>query len=95
MVDHQLWPGVVRRVAVGLQGSAGDGEPLGELVVGTFAYLDSPRGSHQLSAEIWGNPGVTRRDFTAVYDRQGPIDLTPISEAEAKQAIAAAQAAGH
>jgi hypothetical protein len=28
----------------------------------------------------------------ATYDdRQGPIDLTPISEAEAKQAIAAAQ----
>ena len=29
---------------------------------------------------------------TATYDdRQGPIDLTPINEAEAKQAIAAAQ----
>jgi hypothetical protein len=28
----------------------------------------------------------------ATYDdRQGPIDLTPINEAEAKQAIAAAQ----
>jgi uncharacterized protein DUF2846 len=105
-----------------------DGEPLGELAVGTFAYLDRPGGSHQLSAEVWGNPGVTRRDLTAVSgrtyffraslnekmngltavsmisplgglvaaaatydDRQGPVDLTPISEAEAKQAIAAAQ----
>ena len=105
-----------------------DGEPLGELATGTFAYLDRPAGPHQLSSELWGSPGVTRRDFTAVSgrtyffgvsvnekakdiqvvsaisplgglvaaaatynDRQGPIDLTPISEAEAKQAIAAAQ----
>jgi Protein of unknown function (DUF2846) len=105
-----------------------DGEPLGEVSVGTFAYLDRPRGSHQLSAEVWGYPGVTRLDFTAVSgrtyffraslnekangvaavtmvspvggliaaaatydDRQGPIDLTPISEAEAKQVIASAQ----
>jgi hypothetical protein len=105
-----------------------DGEPLGEVAVGTFAYLDRPGGSHQLSAEVWGYPGVTHLDFTAVPgrtyffraslnekangvaavtmispigglitaaatydDHQGPIDLTPISEAEAKQAIAAAQ----
>jgi hypothetical protein len=97
----------------------------------TFAYLDRPGGSHQLSAEIWGNPGVTRRDFTAVAgrtyyfraspnekmndvavvsmlspvgglitaaatydDHQGPIDLAPIEEVEAKQLIAAAQAEG-
>jgi hypothetical protein len=108
-----------------------DGEPLGELSAGTFAYLDRPAGSHQLSADLWGWPGVTRRDFTAApgrtyyfraslnekaddinaatmispigsviaasatyNDRQGPIDLTPMSEAEAKQAIAAAQTAG-
>ncbi len=108
-----------------------DGEPLGEVEVGTFAYLDRPAGAHQLSAEIWGSPGVTRLDFTAASgrtyyfraslsdkandvaavtmispiggliasaasydDRHGPIDLTPMSEAEAKQAIAAAQAAG-
>jgi hypothetical protein len=108
-----------------------DGEPLGDLAVGTFAYLDRPGGSHQLSAEIWGNPGVTRLDFTAASgrtyffraslnekmndvaavtmispiggviasaatynDRQGPIDLTPMSEVEAKQVIAAAKAAG-
>jgi Protein of unknown function (DUF2846) len=104
-----------------------DDEPLGEVAVGTFAFLDRPPGAHQLSAEIWGSPGVTRRDFTAAAgptyyfraslsdkandvaavtmispiggviaaaasydDRQGPIDLTPISEAEAKQSIAAA-----
>jgi hypothetical protein len=103
-----------------------DGEPLGELVTGTFAYLDRPAGSHHLAAEFWDTPGVTRRDFTALSgrtyyfraslnekmndvvavsmisplggliaeaatynDRQGPIDLTPISESEAKQAIAA------
>jgi hypothetical protein len=108
-----------------------DGEPLGELAVGTFAYLDRPAGAHQLSAEIWGSPGVTRRDFSAASgrtyyfraslnekandvaavtmispiggviaaaasydDRHGPIDLTPISEVEAKQVIAAAKAAG-
>jgi hypothetical protein len=104
-----------------------DGEPLGEVAVGTFAYLDRPAGSHQLSAEIWGYPGVTRYDFSAVsgrtyffraslnekandvagvsmispiggliaaaatYTDHGPIDLAPISPAEAKQAIAAAQ----
>jgi hypothetical protein len=105
-----------------------DGEPLGELATGTFAYLDRPEGSHQLSAEFWDTPGVTRRDFAAASgrtyyfraslndnvnsirgftaisplgglvaaaatfnDRQGPIDLTPIGESEARQAIAAAQ----
>lgn len=104
-----------------------DGEPLGDLAVGRFAYLDRPGGSHQLSAEICCLSGVTRRDFMAISgrtyyftaslnekvndigavtmvspiagaiastttynDRQGPIDLTPISAAEAKQAIAVA-----
>lgn len=105
-----------------------DGEPLGELMTGSFAYLDRPAGSHQLSAEFWDSPGVTRVDFTAAQgrtyffgaslnekakdlqvvsmispvgglfasaatynDRQGPINLTPISAAEAKQVVAAAQ----
>jgi hypothetical protein len=105
-----------------------DGEPLGDLAVGRFAYLDRPGGSHQLSAEICCISGVTRHDFMAVSgrmyyfraslnekvndigvvtmispiagaiastttynDRQGPINLTPMSEAEAKQVIAAAQ----
>jgi hypothetical protein len=105
-----------------------DGEPLGDLGVGSFAYLDRPGGSHQLSAEICCIPGVTRRDFMAASgrtyyfkasvnekatgvivamvvspvagavagsstynDRQGPIDLTPISESDAKHAIAAMQ----
>lgn len=108
-----------------------DGEELGDLGADTFAYLDRPAGSHQLSADISGNPGVTRRDFTtapgrtyyftatlnakmndlaavsmvspvgaliaaaATYDdRQGPVDLTPTSEAEARTAIAAARAVG-
>lgn len=105
-----------------------DGEPLGELAIGRFAYLDRPAGTHQLSAEICCISGVTRRDFTAAPgrtyyfraslnekvndigvttmispiagaiastttydDRQGPIDLKPMSAAEAKQAIAAAR----
>jgi len=104
-----------------------DGEPLGELMTGSFAYLDRPAGPHQLSADLFGWPGVTRNDFTtapgrtyffrasvneklkdiqvvsmisplgglvasaATYNDHGPIDLTPISEAEAKQVIAAAQ----
>jgi hypothetical protein len=104
-----------------------DGQPLGELSPGTFAYLDCPAGSHQLSADFPGYPGVTRRDFTAAPgrtyyfraslnekvdgitavtiispiggliaasatydDRRGPIDLTAISESEAKQAMPAA-----
>jgi Protein of unknown function (DUF2846) len=103
-----------------------DGEPLGELSAGSFAYLDRPAGRHQLSADLWGWPGVTRLDFTAVpgrtyyfraslnekmdditgfsmisplggaiasvatyNDRQGPINLAPISESDARQAIAA------
>jgi hypothetical protein len=107
-----------------------DGQPLGEVITGTFAYQDCPPGPHQLSAELFGWPGTTRHDFTAApgrtyffrakldekvnelkafsmisplggavasvatfNDRQGPIDLIPISEAEAKQAMAAAQAA--
>jgi hypothetical protein len=103
-----------------------DGEPLGDLAVGRFAFLDRPGGSHQLSAEICCISGVTRRDFMAVSgrtyyfraslnekvndigavtmvspiagaiastntydDRQGPIDLTPIGAAEARQVMAA------
>jgi hypothetical protein len=128
---------VVRQVQKSFVMSAGsfpiklDGEPLGELATSTFAYLDRRAGSHQLSAEIWGSPGTTRHDFTAVSgrtyyfeaslnekingltavsmispvggliaaaatydDHQGPIDFTPISEVQAKQIIAAAQAAG-
>ncbi|HLH91706.1 MAG TPA: DUF2846 domain-containing protein [Xanthobacteraceae bacterium] len=109
-----------------------DGQPLGELSPGTFAYADCPAGSHQLSADFAGYPGVTRRDFTAApgrtyyfraslnekvdnitavtmisplggliaasatyNDRQGPIDLTPITASEAKQAMPAVAAAAH
>jgi len=105
-----------------------DGEPLGELSPGGFAYLDRPAGRHQLSADLWGWPGVTRLDFTtapgrtyyfraslnekaddvagfsmisplggaiasvaAFDDRQGPVNLAPINESEAKQAIAASR----
>src|SRR5712691_8344669 len=46
-----------------------DGEPLGELMTSTFAYLDRPAGPHQLSTELWGWPGVTRHDFTALPGR--------------------------
>jgi hypothetical protein len=104
-----------------------DGQPLGELSPGTFVSLDCPAGSHQLSADLSGWPGVTRHDFTAApgrtyyfraslnekangisvatvispiggliaaaatyNDRQGPIDLTPIGESEAKQAMVSA-----
>ena len=107
-----------------------DGQPIGELSPGTFAYVDCPAGSHQLTADFAGYPGTTRRDFTAApgrtyyfraslnekvdgltavsvisplggliaasatyNDHQGPIDLTPISASEAKQAMPAAAAA--
>jgi hypothetical protein len=107
-----------------------DGQPLGELMTGTFDYVDRPAGPHQLSAELSGWPGTTRHDFVTASGRtyffsasvnekvneirgftlisplggalasvatfndgQGPINLAPISQAEAKQAIAAAQAA--
>src|SRR5258708_21310274 len=40
-----------------------DGEPLGEWATVTFAYLDRPGASPQLSAEFWRSPVVTRDDF--------------------------------
>jgi hypothetical protein len=42
-----------------------DGEPMGDLMTGTFVYQDRPAGRHQLSAELWDLPGVSRHDFTA------------------------------
>src|SRR5260221_34858 len=48
-----------------------DGEPLGELATGTFAYLDRPAGPHQLSSELWRSPAVTRRDFPGPHSRVG------------------------
>jgi hypothetical protein len=102
-----------------------DGEPLGELLTGTYASVDRPPGRHQITAELQDHAGVSRYDFNAasgrVYyfsagykqkvndiyaaavfgglagyalataatnDGTGPIDLIPMSEAEAKRAIA-------
>jgi hypothetical protein len=104
-----------------------DGQPMGELLTGNYLSADRPAGPHQLSAELWDMPGVSRHDFTtapgrtyyfAVKPKQkvndvaaaalmvgmvgyavaatvtndgtGPIDLIPLSEADARRAIAAA-----
>jgi len=103
-----------------------DGEPLGELLTGTYASIDRPPGRHQITAELQDHPGVSQHDFNAasgrtyyfaanykqkvndIYaatllgglagyaiaaaatnDGTGPVDLIPMSEAEAKRAIAA------
>jgi Protein of unknown function (DUF2846) len=46
-----------------------DGEPLGKVLVGTYAYADRPAGSHQLAATEVLFPGETRHDFTTVSGR--------------------------
>jgi hypothetical protein len=103
-----------------------DGEPMAELMTGAFVYRDRPPGRHQLTAELWDVPGVTRHEFDAAPGRayyfrarlndelnktgaiaivsplasvaataatfhgdKGPIELFPMSEAEAKATLAA------
>jgi len=41
-----------------------DGEPIGKVSVGSYAYADRPAGRHQLVATETMFPGETRRDFT-------------------------------
>jgi hypothetical protein len=102
-----------------------DGEPLGELLTGTYASVDRPPGRHQITAELQDHAGVSRLEFNAasgrVYyysagykqkvndiyaatvlgglagyaiataatnDGTGPVDLIPMSDAEAKRMIA-------
>ena len=40
-----------------------DGDPMGKVIVGTYAYADRPAGRHQLTANETLFPGETRRDF--------------------------------
>jgi hypothetical protein len=42
-----------------------DGEPMGDLVTGGQVFKDRPAGRHQLTAEFWDMPGVSRHDFNA------------------------------
>ena len=46
-----------------------DGQPVGELMTGTFVSLDVPVGPHQLSSELWDLPGASRQDFNATTGR--------------------------
>jgi len=101
-----------------------DGQPMGELLTGNYLTADRPPGRHQLTAELWDQPGTSRHDFTAApgrtyyfaarvkqkvndigmataigglagyaiaaaatNDGTGPVDLIPMSEADAKRAI--------
>jgi hypothetical protein len=41
-----------------------DGEPIGKVLVGTYAYADRPAGRHRLVASEVLFPGETVRDFT-------------------------------
>ena len=104
-----------------------DEEPMGDLMTGSFVYRDMPAGRHQIAADLWDIPGVTRYDVNAVAGRtyyvlaklnenvnaiygaqivgglagkfivagasgmgggHGAIDLTAMSEADAKRLIA-------
>ena len=46
-----------------------DGEPMAELMTGAFVYRDRPPGRHQLTAELWDVPGVTKHEFDAAAGR--------------------------
>jgi hypothetical protein len=46
-----------------------DGNPIGKVLVGTYAYADLPAGPHQLVASELLFPGETRRDFTTAPGR--------------------------
>ena len=46
-----------------------DGNPMGKVMVGTYAYADLPAGPHELVASEVLFPGDTRRDFTAAPGR--------------------------
>src|SRR5262249_26792435 len=46
-----------------------DEEPMGDLMTGTFVYRDKPAGRHQVAADLWDIPGVTRYDVNAVTGR--------------------------
>lgn len=104
-----------------------DEQPMGDLMTGSFVYRDTPAGHHQVAADLWDIPGVTRYDVNAVAGRtyyvlaklnenvnamygaqifgglagkfivagasgmggdKGAIDLTPMSEGDAKRVIA-------
>ncbi len=102
-----------------------DDQPIGEILTGAYVSADRPAGRHQISAELWDQPGVSRLDFNAASgrtyyfavkvkqkvndvnmaamigglagyalvaaatnDNTGPFDLTPMSDAEARRAMA-------
>jgi Protein of unknown function (DUF2846) len=46
-----------------------DGQPMGELLTGNYLSADRPPGRHQLTAELWDQPGTSRHDFTAAPGR--------------------------
>lgn len=46
-----------------------DGNPIGKVLVGTYAYVDRPAGRHQLVASELLFPGETRRDFSTESGR--------------------------
>ena len=46
-----------------------DSQPIGELLTGTYAYVDRPPGPHRLTAEFWDTSGASRLDFKAESGR--------------------------
>jgi len=68
-----------------------DGEPMGDLKTGTFLYLDRPTGSHQLSMDESGFPGVTRKDVSVASGRTYFFLVRP---SERSRQLQAAQVAG-
>jgi hypothetical protein len=46
-----------------------DGEAMGDLMTGTFVFADRPAGQHQVAADLWDFPGVSRYDVNAAAGR--------------------------
>lgn len=46
-----------------------DGQPMGDLKLGTYAYADRPAGRHQLSSESAAFPGVTQQTINVAAGR--------------------------
>ena len=46
-----------------------DDQPMGDLMTGTFVWGDRPAGRHQIAADLWDIPGVTRYDLNTAPGR--------------------------
>src|SRR5262249_53831911 len=74
IAQHGLRAGQSRVVVYAAPGTGGwpiklDGQAMGDLAQDGFIYRVVPAGTHQLTGEMFGYPGVTRRDFAVASGR--------------------------